>query len=107
MAEGGLVTAAETTVVGDQSPMSVPLVITWKGRAFLAERADTVARPVPDSETSHTAQVEIFRSYFFLDRVVVASAAVRAAGATGCRRGSVIRIRSVGIHATSPSRSTH
>lgn len=35
MADGGLITAAEMTVVGDPSPTSAPLAITWKGRAFL------------------------------------------------------------------------
>jgi len=36
MEQGGLITAAEITTVGDQSPISQPLAITWRGHEFLA-----------------------------------------------------------------------
>ncbi len=37
MADGGLITAAEITAVGDLSPISAPVAITWKGHEFLKD----------------------------------------------------------------------
>lgn len=54
MAQGHLLEAAVTTAMGDQSPVAIPLTVTWTGHDFLdAVRNETVWSKVKTQLKDH------------------------------------------------------